>query len=250
MLNSFQIGRYYPVDSMIHKMNSTVKILCIILCVITLFLPHSVYIDVTFLLGILFLIYVSRVPFQLYSNSIFSLKYFFFGIFILNLVCGVTLMSSFQMIFKMCIIILYSQILVFTTSLQDMMIGIDKVVSPLKIFKIQTKQLTFCLSLAISFIPIIFEQTECIMKSLASRGIDYKRANLCGKLSIIKAIIFPIFILTLRRADSLAESLEVRGYNMDSNYFDVDRQKWSLFDICMLLIHILLFIILILGVIL
>ena len=85
------------------------------------------------------------------------------------------------------------------------------------------------------------------MKSLASRGIDYKKTNLRGKLSIIKAIIFPIFVLTIRRADHLAESLEVRGYNIENNYFDDVKEKWNIFDVFILLIHIILFIILILG---
>lgn len=250
MLNKFQIGRYYSTDSLIHRMNSTVKILCILLCVIILLFPHSIWFDFFILCGMLLLIYVSKAPFCLYMNSIFSLKYFYVSIFVLNLLCGVSIVSSFQMLLKVCIMILYSQVLVLTTSLQDMMIGIDKVLSPLKIFKLKTKHLTFCLSLAISFIPLILEQADRIMKSLTSRGIDYKKTNLRGKLSIIKAIIFPMFVLTLRRADHLAESLEVRGYTIDSNYFENIKEQWNIFDIGVFLVHVVLFIVLILGVIL
>lgn len=250
MLNRFQIGRYYSIDSLIHKMNSACKILCILLCVIMLLFPHDIWFDIIILCGILLIIYISKVPVHLYLNSIFSFKYFYISIFILNLLCGVSIVSSVQMLLKLCIIVLYSQVLVFTTSLQDMMFGIDKIFSPLKILGIKTKQLTFCLSLAISFIPLILEQVSRIMKSLESRGIDYKKTNIRGKLSIIKAIIFPIFVLTLRRADLLAESLEVRNYNLENDCCCTKNGEWDLFDFCILGIHILLFLILILGVIL
>lgn len=250
MLNSFQIGQYYHTNSLIHKMNAVVKILCILLCVIMFLFPHGIWMDGIILCGILLLIYISKVPYRLYLKSIISLKYFYISIFILNFLCGVSVVSSLQMILKICIIILYSQILVLTTSLQDMMIGIDRILFPLKIFGIKTKQLTFCLSLTISFIPLILEQVERIMKSLASRGIDYKNANLKEKLYIMRAIIFPVFVLTLRKADYLAEAIEVRGYNIDSNYFNSKKQTCNGYETCILIIHIILFMIIILGVIL
>lgn len=250
MLNRFQIGRYYFKDSIVHNINPTVKIICIFLCVIMLLFPHSIWFDIIILFGLLILAYMSKVPCYLYLNSFLGLKYFYFSIFLINLICGVPIISSFQMIFKICIMILYSQILVLTTSLQDMMSEINNVLSPLEIFKIRTKELTFCLSLAISFIPLIIEQANYIMKSLASRGIDYKNISLYRKLTVIRAIIFPIFILTLKKADHLAESLDVRRYNIKSDYFNDKGKKWDKIDICILGIHIILFFILVLGVIL
>ena len=250
MLNKISIGRYYPLNSLIHNMNSTIKIICLFMCVIMLLIPHNILFDIVILSGLLIIMHISKIPYITYLKSILILKWFYISILLINLICGVNIVSSVQMIFEICILIIYSQVLVLTTTLEDMMSSIDNLLSPLRIFGVKTKQLTFCLSLAISFIPLILEQADKIMKSLLSRGINYKGVSLCKKFSVIKATIFPLFISTLRKADHLAETLEVRGYNIENSYYNSNSTKVGLFDYIMLLLHILLFIILILGVIL
>jgi len=84
--------------------------------------------------------------------------------------------------------------------------------------------------------------------TVMAKCVDYKKSSIRQKLYIMRAIILPIFILTLRKADYLAESLEVRQYNIHSNYFENRKNRWNRIDILMLLIHIFIF--LILGVIL
>lgn len=250
MLNKISIGRYYPLNSLIHTMNSTIKIICLFICVIMLLIPHNILFDIIILSGLFAIMYISKIPYITYLKSILILKWFYISILLINLICGVDIISSLQMIFEICILIIYSQILVLTTTLEDMMSGIENLLLPLRIFRIKTKQLTFCLSLSISFIPLILEQADKIMKSLSSRGINYKGVSLRKKISVIKATIFPLFISTLRKADHLAEALEVRGYNIENSYYNSNSTKIGLFDYVMLLLHIVLFITLILGVIL
>lgn len=250
MLNKISIGRYYPLNSLIHNMNSTVKIICLFMCVIMLLIPHNILFDILILSGLLVIMYISKIPYRIYLKSILILKWFYISILLINLICGVDIISSIKMIFEICTLIIYSQILVLTTTLEDMMNGIDNLLSPLRILGFKTRQLTFCLSLSISFIPLILEQADKIMKSLSSRGINYKSVSLCKKFSVIKTIIFPLFISTLRKADHLAEALEVRGYNIENSYYNSNSTKVGLIDYVMLLLHGILFIILILGVIL
>ena len=65
MLNKVMIGRYYPIDSFVHKMNPLAKIICILLFVVMIFLTYDFRFNI--IISILFLIFLLR--FQ-YSKNI------------------------------------------------------------------------------------------------------------------------------------------------------------------------------------
>lgn len=41
MLNKIMIGRYYPVNSQVHKMNPLAKIICILLFIVMIFFTYD-----------------------------------------------------------------------------------------------------------------------------------------------------------------------------------------------------------------
>ena len=144
------------------------------------------------------------------------------------------------MILKIILGVLYSMIFIFTTTFKEITGKLESLLSPFKIFKLPIKQMSLSLSLALKFIPLIFNQAEKILKSQASRGIDFKHSNLKGKVLAISSMLLPMFILSLKRADDIVDCLEVRSYDINKKN---KINKWHLFDKIMLLVHLLLLII-------
>ena len=107
------------------------------------------------------------------------------------------------------------------------------------------------LTLAIRFIPTIIDEANKILKSQASRGIDYYNSNLKGKYVAVKAMLFPMINLTIKKADDLADAMEVRLFSINNKRTNYRINKWNMFDNYIVFVHIILFIIcLIKGVVL
>lgn len=93
------------------------------------------------------------------------------------------------------------------------------------------------LILALRFIPVIFEQAEKIIKSQASRGIDFRHANIKGKVIAITSMMVPMFVLASNRSEMVADVMEVRLYNNAMKRTNYRTNKWSKFDENMILLH-------------
>ena len=67
MIRDITIGQYYPTDSVIHKLDPRVKIVCTLLYLISLFLFKSV---LGYVICTVFLVAVIRTSIQIYNKRI------------------------------------------------------------------------------------------------------------------------------------------------------------------------------------
>ena len=69
MYSRSSFGSYYPIDSIIHRLNPVVKIVNFVLMLIVLIVSKSLYTSL-FLLGLIFVMsLLSYVPFRYYFNT-------------------------------------------------------------------------------------------------------------------------------------------------------------------------------------
>lgn len=237
MLNKIVIGSYYPVKSKIHFMNPVVKIICTILFIIILFLCNDIRLMLLLALICIFLLEMAYLPRMIYLKTFSSIKYLMLFMIVIYYFMGTNIEIALNMCLRLYIIVIYTTIITLTTTPNDITYGLKVVFSPLKLLGVPVNKLSFSISLALRFIPSIIEQGNKIMKSQASRGIDYYASNLSGKFLSIKSMLLPMFILTIRRADSLAETMEVRLYDINSKRTNFNEKKCGFFDIFLLLIH-------------
>ena len=82
---------------------------------------------------------------------------------------------------------------------------IEIILKPLYIFKINVKDISLIISIALCMIPILSEELEQTKNSLKSKGYKFKLNNL-------DLYIKPIMISILKRTDELEKTLIVKGY--------------------------------------
>ena len=75
MLNKVMIGRYYPIDSLVHKMNPLAKMICVLLFIIMSFLTFDIRFNVLLLVLLILMLNNTKVPFKIYLRTIFSIKW-------------------------------------------------------------------------------------------------------------------------------------------------------------------------------
>lgn len=245
MLNNFVLGRYYNLNSKVHSMHPLSKIICTIIFIIMIFICNDIKLMV--LLSFLAILFkeIAHIPNNIYYKTIMSLKYILIFILIINIILNINIVVTIMTMLRLVLIVLYTSILTLTTSPTEITYGLEMFLSPLKIIRVPVNKMALSISLALRFIPTIIDQANKILKSQASRGIDYYNAGLKGKFIAIRSMIVPMFIITIKRADDLANIMTVRLYSINQKRTNFRINKFNFFDIYMILIHITILILII-----
>jgi energy-coupling factor transport system permease protein len=98
-----------------------------------------------------------------------------------------------------------------TTSPIDITDSLEKMLAPLKRFKVPVHEFTLMITLSLRFIPILLREAERIKNAQLSRGASLE-GNLIQRVKNIIPMVLPLFISAFRRADELAQAMEARVY--------------------------------------
>jgi energy-coupling factor transport system permease protein len=241
MLDNVIFGSYYPIDSKVHSMNPISKIICTLLFTLMILLSNDIRIvSLVFILSIL-LCEIAHIPRRIYSKTIKSLKIIILFVIVIYYFTGLGFENILMMIMRLIGIVLYSTVITLTTPPTEITYGLQKVFSPLNLIGLPVNKISLSISLALRFIPTIIDQGNKILKSQASRGVDYNNSNLIGKFTALKSLLIPMFVLSIRRADTLAESMQIRMYNINAKRTNYRIHKWGIFDTFLFMLHFIVF---------
>lgn len=142
----------------------------------------------------------------------YSMGLLFSMIFVNLLLMDKNLGYIFLSTFRLLTIIFLVTSMVSKMEIREIGFVIEKMLSPLKIFKIPVESIGVITALAFKFIPMLEEESKRIIIAQKARGIDYKLMNTKEKISNITTLFFPVVICGIQNAVNLAISMEVRGY--------------------------------------
>lgn len=228
MLREITIGQYYPVDSVIHRLDPRVKLAGTMLYLLSLFIVNTWS---GYLLGALALagcIRLSKVPFRFMTKGLKSIVILLaisvsFNLF---LTPGETLVSfwifkitreglrlSLMMGLRLVLLVLGSTLMTLTTTPNALTDGLEKSLGFLGKAGVPIHEIAMMMSIALRFIPILVEETDKIMKAQQARGADFESGNLIQRAKAMVPLLVPLFISAFRRANDLAMAMEARCYN-------------------------------------
>lgn len=133
-------------------------------------------------------------------------------------------------IIRLIMIISFSSLLTFTTKPTDLTLAIEKVLAPLRVIKVPVSELALMISIALRFIPTLLEETQKILKAQTSRGADFSEGNVKDKIVQIISLLIPMFIISFKRAEDLANAMEARGYVPGAKRTSLRVLRWRLAD--------------------
>jgi energy-coupling factor transport system permease protein len=113
---------------------------------------------------------------------------------------------------RIIILITLSSLLTLTTKPTDLNNGLEEVMKPLKKLRVPTNEIAMMIAIALRFIPTLLDEANKIMKAQSSRGVDFTEGTLRQKVTQIISLLIPMFIISFKRADDLANAMEARGY--------------------------------------
>lgn len=243
MFNKYSIGNYCLKDSFIHKLNPVFKIISLFLSIISVLISNSLIDFITLFIFILIIMLLSKIELKIYLKNIYTLRIFIIFIIIINLIFKVSIVDSIYMILKIIYLVILSAILTLTTPPTEITYGLERV---FRIFNkiLPVNSIALTITLALRFIPMITMQAERIIKASSLRGIDYNE-NIKSKILALSNIFVPMIYLSLKKADDLADIMEIRLYNYGISRTNYRLNKWKLIDSILLILNIVVLIIVI-----
>ena len=241
MYNKKIIGNYYLKDSIIHKLNPVVKIISLLLSIITVLLSNNLMDFILLFIFILSIMLLSKIEIKLYLKNIYTLRVFIIFILIINLIFKIDIIFTIYMILKIIYLVILSAILTLTTPPMEITYGLERI---LRIFNkvLPVNSIALSITLALRFIPLITMQAERIIKAGSLRGLDFN-VNFKSKIKSISNIFVPMLYLTLKKADDLADIMELRLYNYGLSRTNYRLNKANINDVILLILNIVILII-------
>lgn len=227
MLRDITLGQYYQTDSVIHRLDPRVKLTATFLYIGSLFLFRGVIGYGIAALFLIIIIRLSKVPFRFMVKGMKAVLFLLLITVTFNLFLtpGETVLSfwklritregirmAIQMAFRLSFLIIGSSVMTLTTTPNHLTDGMEKVMRPLKVFRVPVHEVAMMMSIALRFIPILLEETDKIMKAQIARGADFESGNLIKKAKAMVPLLVPLFISAFRRANDLAMAMEARCY--------------------------------------
>ncbi|MGH7856856.1 MAG: energy-coupling factor transporter transmembrane component T family protein, partial [Candidatus Binatia bacterium] len=76
-------------------------------------------------------------------------------------------------------------------------------------------RVSFAIALSFRLVPLFLASALVVVDAQKARGLEFSRGTLTERLRRYVPIVVPVFMAALRRADSMAMALEVRGFSSD-----------------------------------
>lgn len=131
-----------------------------------------------------------------------------------------------------------TSLLTLSTMTTDINNGIEALLAPLKLIKINPGIFAMLISLTLRFIPTLMIESTKIMNAQASRGVDFSEGNLKDKVNQIISLLIPMFVISFKRAEELSDAMEARGYIIGEKRTKLDELKLRFLDYFSLVISL------------
>ena len=231
-MNSLPIGMFRPGTSKIHALTALTKLLCLFILI-----ASAIFSDSLLGYGVLFAFallcaFLSGLRFCEAMAPAWRLRFFFLLIFLMNL-CFFSpegawlrfgifcpsrtgLMQGLNVVARVFFLLVMSNILTLSTAPLELCAALEQLLRPLGIIGVPTAQVAMILSVAVQFIPGLFEETDMIRKAQTARGAGFDSPRIRDKAAAVLPLVLPVFIAAFRRADELALAMEARGYRTNA----------------------------------
>jgi len=139
--------------------------------------------------------------------------------------------TTIKMVLRLVLLISGASLLSLTTTPVELADGVESLMSPLKLVKVPVRDIAMIMSIALRFIPTLFEETNKIISAQKARGASFDTGGLFARAKALLPVLIPLFVNSFRRADELAFAMDARCYNATEKRTKMKKAKIGLGDV-------------------
>lgn len=240
MFHDFFLARYYPIHSKVHSMNPISKLLCFFLFMIIAFFSATMPLVLLLFMFLFILLNMTNVPICKYLEVIKFLIPFYFLAFIINVMLSISFFDTIIILLRLTSVLWYMMAIILTTPFTELIYGLEKIFSPLRIIGINPSKLALSITLFLRSFSNLMDEINRIIKTEASRGLDFYQVKIKDKIKLFHSFIMPALLQTARKNEELKKAMILRLYSVNYKRTNFRMNRFGLFDGVLLLIHIAL----------
>ena len=228
-MTDITLGQFIPGNSYIHRLDPRTKIVLMLVYIVMVFLVKSLPLFLVPLIYVFLCLGLGQISFSYFGKAIKPIRFLLVLMFLLNLFItpGETVLFTWRFItitkegllqaiyisLRLILLVTGASIMTLTTSPIALTDGLERMLSPLKVFKFPAHELAMMMTIALRFIPTLMEEADKIRKAQMARGADFESGNIIARAKAMIPILIPLFVSAFRRADELAMAMESRCYH-------------------------------------
>lgn len=244
-LNHLTLGQYIPANSPVHRLDPRCKILSVVLLLAGIFMMKHPAAFITWGIFLLLLSNFSRIPFRVIiqgARPVIFLVLFTAGIHLfltrgailwewgpLSVTKEGVVMAS-RMGLRLFFLVLYAGFLTLTTSPMELSDGLERLFRPFQRFGFPAHEMAMMMTIALRFIPTLFDETDRILRAQLARGADLDHGGLVRRMKAFIPVLVPLFVIVFQRAEDLAQAMEARCYRGGTGRSRMNPLKWKTAD--------------------
>ncbi len=229
LITDIAIGGYLPGDSILHRLDPRTKILGLIVMLIMVFSYRSSSGAIAIAFGTAIVALLCEAGYKIWVSELGRFKWMLIIAAGLNLLfdrgveplraAGLELPITFEAVrssFTICLqlieVVTLSMALTFTTTPVELTKGFERLARPLGYLKVPVNELSLVMLLAMRFVPLLQQELHDVIDAQKARGIEFGSGTLIDRARELVAILVPVLMGTIRRADLLAAAMSARGF--------------------------------------
>lgn len=248
-MREIALGQYYPVDSVLHRLDPRTKIVLMIAYITMIFFVKTF---IGFGIVLVFLaaaILLSRVPVGKVLKSLKTIMFLVLFTVIMSLlfyagkeedliwrwgiikVYRAGLINAGLMALRLTFLVVGPTLLTFTTTPVALTDGLESLLKPLTYIKFPVHELAMIMSIALRLIPTLVEETDKIQSAQKARCADFDSGNVFKRAKAMIPVLIPLFVSSFRRADELADAMDSRCYRGAKGRTRMKKLKFHIRDL-------------------
>jgi len=249
------IGRFVPIDSLLHRLDPRSKLIIVFLFICIVFLANNAatYFILAVYVGMMILL--SKVPFRYIYLGLRPILWLILFTFCLHLfftkdgnllfefgwikIYEEGLRMGILISLRFFLLIIMTSLLTLTTTPIELTDALETLLAPLKKVRFPVHELALMMSISLRFIPTLMDETEKIMKAQMARGVEFSSGPIKNRIKAIVPLLIPLFVNAFKRAEELATAMEARGYQGGEGRTKYRQLIWKHMDSVMIILLVL-----------
>jgi energy-coupling factor transport system permease protein len=222
------LGQYRPLDSYLHRLDARAKLVPVIVVMVLSLLTASTFFYIALMVILFAALLGSGVGWRAITSNLRPLLILVIITFLYHIIfsgrgttpaftvwgfsvteIGLQRAAFFSL--RLLLFVTIAFLVTLTSSPSDLAESMTKLLRPLEKLRIPVGDLGLVLFIAIRFIPILYDEFSAIRNAQTIRGVRFS-GNLVNRLRKSTAIVVPVLLGAINRADELALAMEARGY--------------------------------------
>lgn len=220
------IGRYLPRDTRLHRLDPRMKLLALAASIVLVFVYEGW--GLLAFAGVLAtLLVAARLPLGRVLASLRTVWVIVVVTFLLQAfltpgevvwqwgflsVTDAGLYNGALFSGRVVVLVVLLAVLTMTTPPLKLADGLESGLRPLRGLRIPIEAVTTVVSIVLTFVPNVLEQSRRLVRAQAARGADFESANVLRRVRDLVPVLVPVFVKVFRDAELLSVAMEARAY--------------------------------------